>query len=88
MKNFKCTSWRDYKFQRKHDCLKNCNFFVGDVTKTANYLEKDSQDLILCRYVLYHLDEESKEKAVKELYVNTLLDFLKQAAFELNKIKK
>ena len=68
MKNFKCISWRDYKFQRKHDCLKNCNFFVGDVTKTASYLEKDSQDLILCRYVLYHLDEESREKAVKDFY--------------------
>ena len=68
MKNFKCTSWKDYKFQLKSNCLKNCNFFVGDVTKTASYLDKDSQDLILCRYVLYHLDEESKEKAVKDFY--------------------
>lgn len=31
---------------------------------------------------------DKEEKAVKELYINTLLDFLKQAAFELNKIKK
>ena len=68
MKNFRCVSWKDNKFKLKNGHLNNCNFFVGDITKTQEYFEKNSQDLILCRYVLYHLDEESKENALSQFY--------------------
>lgn len=68
MQNFKCKDWKSYKFQLKDNHLNNCNFFVGDVTKSGSYFEKESQDLILCRYVLYHLDEEAKEKALAQFH--------------------
>jgi len=68
MENFDCISWDEYKFKLKKGCLSNCKFFVGDVTKTDKYFKKNSQDLILCRYVLYHLDEFSREKAVEQFY--------------------
>ena len=49
-------------YQLKNDKLTNCEFRLGDVKKIQTLYGKNSQDLILCRYVLYHIPN------IEELY--------------------
>ena len=66
--NFKKTSYVDPEFQKKDNALKNCQFHVGDVTKLKEMYDKESQDVILCRYVLYHLSTNEIQQAFKDIY--------------------
>ena len=55
-------------YQLKPKSFKNCNFFVGNIKKTGSYFKETSQDLILCRNVLYHLPYENRKDVIAQFY--------------------
>ena len=67
-KNFELLDEWDKKFKVKEGAFQNCEFFQGDVTQLGKYFEKESQDLINCSFVLYHLDDKDKLKTIKQIY--------------------
>ena len=64
--NFAKKTKTQYSLKDNH--LKNCNFFVGDVKQTQKYFDENSQDLILCRNVLYHLTHEDRQQVIAQFY--------------------
>lgn len=54
--NFECIDEENQKYKLKDGCLNNCNFFQADIRDISKHYKANSQDLILCRNVLYHLE--------------------------------
>ena len=61
-KNFKWNRTEQPIYDKKKMHLLNCDFRQEDVSNIGDLFEKNSQDLILCRYVLYHIPN------IEELY--------------------
>ena len=68
-KNFKWNRTEQPIYDKKKMHLLNCDFKQEDVSNIEDLFEKNSQDLILCRYVLYHIENETQlDKTVKGFY--------------------
>lgn len=59
--NFECIDEENQKYKLKDGHLDNCNFFQADIRDISKYYKANSQDLILCRNVMYHLDNVAFE---------------------------
>lgn len=70
-KNFKLIDSINKTFKVKYGSFKNCHFFKGDVTKLDTYFKGNSQDMISCCFVLYHLSDREKINTLNQIY-NTL----------------
>lgn len=66
--NFTSTNPMFDEYTKNPDALSNCSFERADVVNLSKLFEKNSQDAILCRYVLYHLDENDVEKFLEQAY--------------------
>ena len=56
------------QYRRKSDEFYNCSFGCANITNIDSMFEENSQDLILCRMVLYHLSDEDKKDFFKKAY--------------------
>ena len=54
-------------YSKKKDSDLNCKFFRGEIRYIDSYFEKNSLDMVTCRNVLYHLDDEDCEKTLKAI---------------------
>lgn len=65
---FQCTNKRRGIFLKKENSFKNCAFKQANILKLDELVEANSQDAILCRFVLYHLKKEDIEKFAQQAY--------------------
>lgn len=59
--NFECIDEENQKYRLKEGRLDNCHFFQADIRDISKHYKANSQDLVLCRNVLYHLDNVALE---------------------------
>lgn len=50
------------------DLFQNCSFYCGNILGIDRRFKNNPLDMILCRYVLYHLDDEELERFAKNAY--------------------
>jgi len=77
-KNFEYFDEENKTYKLRTGSLNNCDFLNIDIQKLVNNFRANSQDCILCRYVLYHLTSLSFEKPdeYNEIFMQ-LFDILK-----------
>lgn len=67
-RNFLCVNQYQNEWVKKKESFKNCEFKTGNILDLENMFEPNSQDLILCRYVLYHLNLEDQDRVLEQIY--------------------
>ncbi len=67
-KNFEVTDTLGYWYGKKPDCLNNCDFEVSDGIEALRKIDDNSKDIILCRFVLYHCNDETCKELVNQAY--------------------
>ncbi|MBQ4646880.1 MAG: methyltransferase domain-containing protein [Candidatus Gastranaerophilales bacterium] len=66
--NFECYNPKTHEYRKKEGKLENCSFVSGNILNLSQNVEKNSQDLILCRYVLYQLDKKDLDAFFKQAF--------------------
>ncbi len=66
--HFKQTNPTTCEYTLKKDEFYNCSFGCANILNIDSMFEENSQDLILCRMVLYHLSDEDKKEFFKKAY--------------------
>lgn len=67
-KNFDLISESFWKFQKRKGAFTNCSFFRGDAVNLSDYFKENSQDVISCCFVLYHLSDREKINTLKQIH--------------------
>ena len=67
-KNFRCINSKNGVYEKKLNRFANCSFVQGNILDIDNLCKNNSQDIILCRNVLYHLDNADIESFAKKAY--------------------
>lgn len=66
--NFESTNPKFHEYKKKDNTFENCSFIQGNIIDLTSYFKESSQDLILCRMVLYHLTQEERIEFFKQAY--------------------
>ncbi|MBQ8636073.1 methyltransferase domain-containing protein [bacterium] len=76
--NFECIDKDTKTYKLKEGRFENCEFFVGEIQEIGKYFPANSQDCLLCRYVLYHcrMQEVTNPNVYKKIYTQ-MFDILK-----------
>ena len=67
-KYFLSTNPQLQEYKKAEGAFKNCKFVCADLLDIDTMFQANSQDVILCRNVLYHLSNENKLKFLQHAY--------------------
>lgn len=56
------------EYKKSDEAFKNCEFICADLLDLDKMFQPNSQDVVLCRNVLYHLSNENKIKFLKQAF--------------------
>ena len=56
--NFETSNLFGSKYKKKEGHLENCEFLVSDIDKMKEIFKPNSKDVVLCRFVFYHFDDD------------------------------
>ena len=76
--NFECINKDSKTYQLKKGHLGNCEFYRGEIQELSKFFKANSQDCLLCRYVLYHCrgQEMTNPKEYRRIFTQ-MFDVLK-----------
>ena len=66
--DFELINQEFHQYKKKEGTFQNCEFIKMNVLHLNEYLERDSQDAILCRYLLYHLNKNDLNHFFSQVY--------------------
>ena len=66
--NFEQVNPKFHEYKKKDGTFKNCKFLHSNITDIERLFDENSQDVILCRMVLYHLTQQDRIEFFKQAY--------------------